>query len=191
MNESNQTVKNMPLVKLLIFFISVGLLCGLDFWTKRLASTHLVEKTGDNITAYHTVVILKNIFELHYLENTGAVFGIMQGQTALLILVTILISAILVFLYFKIPCKRHYVPLLIIDILITSGAIGNMIDRIARHYVIDFFYFKLINFPIFNVADIYVTCSAFALIILGFTLYRNEEWDFMKIGKKGKKGEEA
>ncbi len=51
---------------------------------------------------------------------------------------------------------------------IFCGALGNLIDRIVHNYVIDFFYFSLINFPIFNVADIYVTVAAIALIIAVF-----------------------
>ena len=65
----------------------------------------------------------------------------------------------------------------LISILFFAGAIGNFIDRIAQDYVIDFFYFCLIDFPIFNVADIYVTVAAFLLIVLGFFYYKDEDWE--------------
>ncbi len=52
---------------------------------------------------------------------------------------------------------KHFLPLRICAVFILAGAFGNMIDRVIRHYVVDFFYFSLIDFPIFNVADIYVT----------------------------------
>ena len=68
--------------------------------------------------------------------------------------------------------------------LICSGAIGNMIDRVSRGYVVDFFYFKLINFPIFNVADCYVTVAAFLLIVLIFFYYKEEELGWFTL-KKG------
>ena len=56
-----------------------------------------------------------------------------------------------------------------------AGAFGNCIDRIRLNYVVDFFYFKLIDFPIFNMADIYVTVSAVALILLVFIYYKEED----------------
>ena len=58
-----------------------------------------------------------------------------------------------------------------------AGAFGNLIDRVARGYVVDFFYFKLIDFPVFNVADIYVTVAAFAMIILGLFYYKEEDYN--------------
>ena len=66
----------------------------------------------------------------------------------------------------KVPHERRFIPLRICMLMIASGAIGNMIDRIRLNYVIDFFYFELIDFPIFNVADIYVTVAAIFLILL-------------------------
>ena len=62
-------------------------------------------------------------------------------------------------------------------IFFAAGAIGNFIDRVSLNYVVDFLYFKLINFPIFNVADIYVTCSAFVIIVLGIFYYKDEDID--------------
>ena len=62
-------------------------------------------------------------------------------------------------------------------ILFVSGAIGNLIDRIVNNYVVDFFYFKLINFPIFNVADIYVTVAAFLFIFLCLFIYKEEDFE--------------
>ena len=56
-------------------------------------------------------------------------------------------------------------------------ALGNFIDRVFRNYVVDFFYFKLIDFPVFNVADIYVTVAAFAMIILGLFYYKEEDYN--------------
>ena len=63
----------------------------------------------------------------------------------------------------------------ILLVLIASGAIGNMIDRIRLEYVVDFFYFVLINFPIFNMADIYVSvaCVLLAIVMLYICLVKN------------------
>ena len=70
---------------------------------------------------------------------------------------------------------KKYLPLRICAVLIVGGAFGNCIDRIRLNYVVDFFYFKLIDFPIFNVADIYVTVAAFLLVILILVYYKEED----------------
>ena len=76
-------------------------------------------------------------------------------------------------------------------ILLTSGALGNLTDRLVLDYVVDFFYFELINFPIFNVADIYVTCGMALMILFCFFYYKEEELDellpFRKAQKKNGK----
>ena len=64
-------------------------------------------------------------------------------------------------------------------VLILSGAVGNFIDRVRFQYVIDFFYFKLIDFPVFNVADCYVTVGFILLLIL--ILFKYKEDDFENI----------
>ena len=87
----------------------------------------------------------------------------------------LLITAAVIWFYSKVPMERKYLPLRICAVLIVGGAFGNCIDRIRLNYVVDFFYFKLIDFPIFNVADIYVTVAAFLLVILILVYYKEED----------------
>ena len=142
----------------------------------------------DQITKYFAVVKLKDkpsfkliegVFELHYLENRGAAFGMLQGQKLFFVCITILILAAIVYVFIKLPCEKKYNKMNIALVLIASGAIGNFIDRIAHNYVIDFLYFSLINFPIFNVADIYVTLSAIYLAILLLFVYKDSDLEFL------------
>lgn len=149
-----------------IFCAVVGIL--LDQYTKWLAVTHL--KDGP-------VAIIKDVFELQYLENRGAAFGIMQNQQLFFIITGSILLIFAVILYIRIPQTQRLLPLRICIILIAAGAIGNMIDRIRLNYVIDFFYFKLIDFPIFNVADIYVTVATFCIAFLILFYYKEEELD--------------
>ena len=150
----------------------------------------------DRITKYFAVVNLKDggeyslidgVFSLYYVENSGAAFGILGGKQIFLYIVTIAITVFVIFFYIKLPKGRRFIWLRIISILIVSGAIGNLIDRLTQQYVIDFFYFKAINFPVFNVADIYVTVGAIALIIL--LLFYYKENDFKQIFKQRKKSD--
>lgn len=141
----------------------------------------------DQITKYAAVIHLKNqkpfilwdgVFELRYLENRGAAFGILQNQQTLFILATIVILVVIAYIYLKrLPNERHFLWLNIIAVLFFAGAIGNFIDRLVQNYVVDFFYFILIDFPIFNVADIYVTVAAFLLIFLGLFYYKEEDYE--------------
>lgn len=146
--------------------ISVIICVLLDQYTKLLATKYL---KGNSID------IIKNIFQLHYLENRGAAFGIFQNQQHFFLIMTIIVLIIIAFLYVKTPHTKHFVSLRICLVFISSGAIGNLIDRMRLKYVVDFLYFELIDFPIFNLADIYISVSTFALILLMIFYYKNED----------------
>lgn len=128
----------------------------------------------------NSFVLIKNVFELKYLENHGAAFGVLQDQRILLLLITIAILGVLCFLYSKIPTERKYFPLRGAGVLLAAGAVGNMIDRFIHGYVVDFFYFSLIDFPIFNVADCYVVIAAILAFFLVCFYYKDEDFAFLK-----------
>lgn len=153
------------------------LLLALDQLTKYLAYVYL--RGGASLA------LLPGVFELRYLENQGAAFGMMEQLQWLFILFALVISAAALWLYLRTPDEPRFLPLRILCITLTAGAIGNMIDRILHHYVIDFLYFSLINFPIFNVADIYVCVSTAVLLLLILFYYREEDLDRL-MGKKSK-----
>lgn len=171
--------------------ILVSILVLLDQFTKYLAVLFLKDK--------NPIPIIKDVFELQYLENTSAAFGMdpisflhgifsfdifhenpelfLQVRMGFFTILTLVMIIVFVVLYLRIPNEKRFFFLDYILIFFTAGAIGNFIDRISQQYVVDFFYFKLINFPIFNVADIYVTCAAFAMIVLGIFYYKDEDID--------------
>ena len=98
--------------------------------------------------------------------------------------ITIAVVILLCVWYRKIPVSKRFRLLNVVVILFIAGALGNLIDRIVNNYVVDFFYFSLINFPIFNVADIYVTVAAFMFIILGLFYYKEEDFSLIFPDKK-------
>ena len=100
---------------------------------------------------------------------------------------TLCVTVFLIFVFTKIPNVKRYKYIDIVLTFFIAGAIGNLIDRVCHKYVIDFLYFKLINFPIFNVADIYVTCAAIAMIALGMFYYTDDDIDVIFPSKKEKK----
>ncbi len=120
-------------------------------------------------------VIWDGVFELHYLENRGAAFGMLQGRQQFLLVMGAAVSLIIVCLFFRISKEAEFWPVRLIMICILAGALGNMIDRVRYSYVVDFFYFKLIDFPIFNVADIYVSVGTAALVLLVLFRYSDDD----------------
>ena len=84
--------------------------------------------------------------------------------------------AVMLWLFFRIPKTGYYIPLILAGGILTGGAAGNFIDRAFRGYVVDFIYVSLIDFPIFNLADIYVVCGGIALVILVLFHYRDEDF---------------
>ncbi len=107
-----------------------------------------------------------------YVQNTGAAFGSFSDNTLLLSIVTgiIIFCGIVAIIIKKINNKF----LLVTSVMIISGGLGNLIDRIMRGYVVDFICVEFIDFPVFNFADILVTCGAFMLIAyLLFDIYKD------------------
>lgn len=162
-------------------FIGCVFLILLDQVTKLLAL--------QNLKGQNPVTLIPDVFQLLYVENRGAAFGILQNRQWVFLIITVIVLAALVWALPKIPQERHFLPLTLCLCFIGAGAVGNMIDRIFRGYVIDFFYFKLIDFPVFNVADIYVTTAAVILIVLIVFLYKEEDFDRI-FPKKDKRGTE-
>lgn len=174
-----------------ISIILVAVLVALDQITKQLAVHFLNGKAP--------FVIIKDVFELKYLENQSAAFGMdpisllhkifnfevfnnnpqlfLNVKMIFFVILTIVMIILFCFLFVRIPNEKRFKYMDLILIFFASGAIGNCIDRVIHNYVIDFFYFKLIDFPIFNVADIYVTCSALAVLILGIFYYNDADLD--------------
>ncbi len=124
--------------------------------------------------------LIPGVFEFRYLENRGAAFGMLQDMRTLFIVVGAVFIAIVLYLLIRVPATAKYRLLRICLVMIGAGAIGNLYDRITLNYVIDFLYFIYIDFPIFNVADIYVTVSAAMLVVLFLFVYKDEDLDMKK-----------
>lgn len=159
-------------------FIAVALLTGFDQLIKFLAVENLKDKAD--------IPLIPNVLYFQYLENRGAAFGIFQDQKIFLILLTSLILIGVCYVLWKIPADKKYIYLKLLCFLITAGGIGNLIDRIRLDYVIDFIYFAPIDFPIFNVADIYVSVGMILLFIVVLFYYKDEDFEFLKWKSKNK-----
>ncbi len=162
---------------LLFYIIGIAVLTELDQLTKILAEARLMGKPDFKV--------IGDAFVLSYLRNSGAAWGMLSGKINLFIIFTVIVVLAVTYVVINMPVTKKYMPLLVTCTLLVSGAAGNFIDRVKFGYVRDFIYFKLINFPVFNVADCYVTVSVVLLIILILFIYKEEDFDFLKLSKKG------
>lgn len=166
------------LIKFMIYILLSVALVFLDQFTKKLAYVNLKDQKPFEL--------IKNVFVLQYLENTGAAWGIFSGKITLFAVFTVLVIMIILFILVKseivfdsFNSKNSILTLQIVLVTLISGAIGNLIDRLINGYVVDFIYFKLINFPIFNVADCYVTIATAILFILLLFGISEDDWNLI------------
>lgn len=138
-----------------------------------IAADQLTKYASRNILANRVITLIPKCFELTYLENRGAAFGIFQSRRFILIGLTSIVILILIGYMIK---KRPANPWLKASlILIIGGAVGNLIDRVANGYVVDFLHFYIgdvFDWPVFNFADI---CVVTGTIILAAVLLFTKE----------------
>lgn len=137
-----------------------------------------------NMDLYDSIPIINNIFEIHYIRNPGAAWGMLADKQILFYICTILVMIIGCLFYIRCAKTGKYRDIQVVLVLILSGAAGNFIDRLHFQYVIDFLYFKLIDFPVFNIADCYVTIGFFLMVILFFFKYKEEDLENLMSLKK-------
>lgn len=168
--------KSFYMAKISLF---IAFLIMLDQLSKFWAETCLKGKND--------LIIIKDVLCFHYLDggNSGAAWGMLSGKRLLFVVFT-LIAIVFICLFIRnvtdlylASNKTRYIIFNVFLALLMAGAIGNLIDRIWHSYVIDFIYFELINFPIFNVADCFVTISCIGIIFL--CIFKINEEDFNKI----------
>ncbi len=118
----------------------------------------------ENIPLFGHVPLIPGVVRLTYVQNTGAAFSMLQGMQWLFAVLFVLLTAAIVWEYFKKPLP--FTPLERWCIAaIYGGGLGNMIDRLRLGYVVDMIETEFITFPVFNVADSFITCGCILLLI--------------------------
>ena len=147
------------------FFILIIILICIDQISK-----FLVVFNKDNLPK----TIIKNFLNITYCENRGIAFGLASGYVQLFSIITlVIIVAILICVC--INFKKINTFLSVGIGMLISGGVGNLIDRLIRLYVVDFIDFgEFINFPVFNIADIFVVIG---VIVIGISCLKNEKLD--------------
>ena len=132
----------------------------------------------NNIGLTDSITVIPDVIDFVYVKNTGAAFSFLANKTyGIILLSCVSVAFCIAVVWFMIKKKPKNKLLTISLALMLSGAIGNVIDRIFRGYVVDFIETTFINFPVFNVADIAITIGAVLVIIfvLFFDRDRNSE----------------
>lgn len=148
-------VKNMkrkPYIIALFFFL-------IDFFSKQIVIHTLTLNEG--------IPVIKNFFYLTYTQNTGAAFSILKDQRLLLLFVTIIV----LFLINQVMNKNDLSKIENLTFgMIIGGIVGNLLDRVINHYVIDFLDFRFFgyHYPIFNLADTFIVVGIILLVIINF-----------------------
>ncbi len=159
-------------------------------WILIIAASVILDQVSkllvvSNMEYNQSIVLIKNIFSLHYIHNEGAAFGMLSNHRWIFMVVTaIALIAMPVILY---RYRKLHILFGISLSLFIGGAIGNMIDRVFLGYVVDFFEFTFVNFAIFNVADICVVCGA--AIMMVYVIFFDKE--FLNDNKMRKNTEEV
>lgn len=160
----------------LIWLIADFLIAGILLWLDQLSKQVVLKNLKDR----EPISIIKGVFELDYLENRGSAFGMFQNQKVFLLTVGIVFMLIMIYLVVKTPKNKRFLPMHLAAAGIIAGGIGNMIDRFTLGYVVDFFSFVLIHFPVFNVADVFIVVATFLLAFLLIFIYQDEDLEFLK-----------
>lgn len=142
----------------MIYWILIIAMILLDQATKYLAVMKL-KPLG-------SIPVIEDVFHLTFAKNTGAAFSILRGKQIFLIALTSIVILALIFLMTKSIKTSGNKWMTLSLAMIAGGAIGNLIDRIRLDYVIDFLDFTLINFPIFNAADVFIVVGTALLALL-------------------------
>lgn len=140
----------------MISFVIIAFIVLFDQLTKIWAASFLQGRDS--------LVLLKGVFQFTYLENRGAAWGMLADSRWVFMLLSTV--AILFMIAYLIYTRKNRPILLTLSLcMFIGGGIGNMIDRVRLGYVVDFLDFNLIHFPIFNVADSFITVGAVLIIL--------------------------
>ena len=170
-------LKNKNKIKWMILFLLITVISiVLDQWTKYLAIQNLQGKGAYSL--------LNGVLELQFFSNTGIAWSMLEGQSLFILFIGIVFLAVILFFIIKLPEHKKFRLVYIFGGLLTGGAIGNMIDRFRLGYVVDFISFILIDFPIFNVADMCIVVSVILLAIMFLFVFKEEDLAFLNFKQK-------
>ena len=188
------------LKKYVLPILSVIAIIVIDQWTKLLTLKYVKDTQG--------FYIINKVLRIFFVRNEGMAWGMLQNKQIIFIIITPIVIAALIYVFYKMPFEKKYIIMRICLIFLTGGAIGNLIDRvdavdrvellngvfttgnIFHGYVVDMIYAEIINFPVFNIADSFITVGFALLMISIIFIYKEKDFEFI-FGKKADASEEV
>ena len=182
------------LKKYILPILSVIAIIVIDQWTKLLTLRYVKDTEG--------FYIINKILRIFFVRNEGMAWGMMQNKQIVFIIITPIVIAALIYVFYKMPFTKKYLIMRICLIFLTGGAIGNLIDRIDaidrvalldgaftagnlfHGYVVDMIYVEIINFPVFNIADSFITVGFALLMVSILFIYKEKDFEFIFGAKK-------
>ena len=143
-------------MQFLILSLFAAAVAAADQITKFLTVTY--------IPLYADVPFIPGVLQLTYVQNTGAAFSSFEGMQWLFALIFLIFTVAILYEYFKKPMPFTRPERWCIA-AIYGGGLGNMIDRLRLGYVVDMIETQFIEFPVFNVADCFITCGCILLLV--------------------------
>lgn len=168
-------MKKQSYIRFVVLCIILAVLTFGDQISKFAASAELKGKDK--------IIIWNGFLSFEYLENRGAAWGVFSGRIIFLTLLTIFFTLILFVIIIKIEKAimftndkiKLFSAIQFLLVLLVAGALGNLVDRLRFGYVVDFIQFEFMDFPIFNIADCYVTVSALLLVVILLFFLKEED----------------
>ena len=127
-----------------------------------------------HIPLYSQADAIPGLFHLTYVQNTGAAFSSFEGMRWMFVALFAVLTVLIILEYFKTKMPFTTFERWCIA-AIYGGGLGNVIDRVRLGYVVDMIEVDFINFPVFNVADCFITCGCIALIV-HLVFFNKEFW---------------
>ncbi|MCL2527549.1 MAG: signal peptidase II [Defluviitaleaceae bacterium] len=174
---------NKRITNYLIYGVDAAVLIALD----QLVKTWAI----GNLQGQPERPLIQGILHLTYLENTGAAFGFLSGfggSNIFFSIIKIILLGLALVYFVKLPKEPRFLLLKIPLLLIIAGGIGNLIDRVRFGFVVDMFVFRFINFPVWNVADAYVTIGVFMFAIMAIFVVKDAPFFGVPAKTDGKQG---
>lgn len=138
-----------------------------------LISDQLTKLWAETALKSGSIPFIPKVLDFTYVQNRGIAFGMLQDMHYIIIPLTIAIMALCIFLAVKAYRKGKKIETLSL-VLIVSGAVGNVIDKIRLGYVVDFIHTLFMDFPVFNLADVFI-CIGAGLLFVYILFFDKEE----------------
>jgi len=162
-------------ILVLIDFLIMAVIIVLD----QLSKKYVIEE----LKGKGSLIIIDNILQLTYKENSGTILGFLNNQKLFILFVGVIIITLVFAVLIRLPDAKKYNAANILLSFILAGALANLLDRFNYGYVIDYIYFIGIDFPIFNLADFFILIGCLVIILLLVFYYKENDLAFLNLKK--------